>query len=165
VWLINNEEYVFPLFLLSSFLRPFSDRKYAALKVCSAKYGTTAKDEILLLEKVRKRAYKSSRNRHGVSEFVEHPGARHVIRLLDYFSTRGRFKGDEHICMVFEPLGENLLNLLDRYRRHNRRRDGLKGIPIEVVKIIAKQVLKGLVYLHEECDLVHTDLKPENIRK
>ena len=67
--------------------------------------------------------------------------------------------------MVFEPLGENLLNLLDRYRRHNRRRDGLKGIPIEVVKIIAKQVLKGLVYLHEECDLVHTDLKPENIRK
>jgi serine/threonine protein kinase len=34
-----------------------------------------------------------------------------------------------------------------------------------LVKIIMKQVLFGLQYLHEECDLVHTDIKPENISK
>jgi serine/threonine-protein kinase SRPK3 len=32
-----------------------------------------------------------------------------------------------------------------------------------LVKLITKQTLLGLNYLHDECDLVHTDIKPENI--
>lgn len=40
-----------------------------------------------------------------------------------------------------------------------------KGVPRALVKVIAKQVLLGLEYLHDECDLVHTDIKPENIRE
>lgn len=31
------------------------------------------------------------------------------------------------------------------------------------MKIVAKQVLLGVQYLHEECKLIHTDLKPENV--
>ncbi|KIJ45618.1 hypothetical protein M422DRAFT_166378 [Sphaerobolus stellatus SS14] len=147
VWLIHNKD----------------DDRYAALKVCSAKYGATARDEILLLEKVRKRAYKNVKTRHGHTEFAQHPGARHVVALIDYFSTRGRNRGDEHICMVLEPLGENLLSLLDRFRRRRRSESTLTGIPIEIVRIVAKQVLMGLQFLHDECNLVHTDIKPENI--
>jgi len=58
---------------------------------------------------------------------------------------------------VFEPLGENLLALIERNKK--------KGIPRALAKAIAKQILLGLQYLHDECDLIHTDIKPENIRE
>lgn len=58
---------------------------------------------------------------------------------------------------MFEPLGENLLALIERNKK--------KGVPRPLVKVIAKQILLGLQYLHDECDLVHTDIKPENICK
>lgn len=57
--------------------------------------------------------------------------------------------------MTFEVLGESLLTLMKRYN--------YKGIPQNIVKRIAKQVLEGLDYLHRECGIVHTDLKPENV--
>lgn len=57
--------------------------------------------------------------------------------------------------MVFEVLGENLLGLIKRY--HHR------GVPEHICKQIAKQVLLGLDYMHRECGIIHTDLKPENV--
>jgi len=60
-----------------------------------------------------------------------------------------------HICMVFEVLGENLLGLIKRWNH--------RGIPTALVKQITKQVLLGLDYLHRECGIIHTDLKPENV--
>lgn len=60
-----------------------------------------------------------------------------------------------HVCIVFEPLGENLLALIERNKK--------SGVSPALVKVIAKQILLGLEYLHDECDLVHTDIKPENI--
>jgi serine/threonine protein kinase len=65
--------------------------------------------------------------------------------------------------MVLEPLGENLLNLLDKCRSHYDSLVECGGIPLHLVKVIAKQVLMGLQFLHDECGLVHTDIKPENI--
>ena len=38
-----------------------------------------------------------------------------------------------------------------------------RGLPIAIVKKIAREVLLGLDYLHTECDIIHTDLKPENV--
>jgi serine/threonine-protein kinase SRPK3 len=57
--------------------------------------------------------------------------------------------------MVFEVLGENLLGLIKRYQH--------RGVPAHIVKQITKQVLLGLDYLHTECGIIHTDLKPENV--
>ena len=37
------------------------------------------------------------------------------------------------------------------------------GIPLENVRIIVKQVLQGLDYLHRKCQIIHTDMKPENV--
>ena len=82
-----------------------------------------------------------------------HPGRLHIVSFLDSFDHIG--PEDTHVCIVFEPLGENLLSLIERNKK--------KGVPVTLVKTIARQVLLGLEYLHDECDLVHTDIKPENI--
>lgn len=39
----------------------------------------------------------------------------------------------------------------------------LKGLPINVVKEITRQVLMGLDFLNRICRVIHTDLKPENV--
>lgn len=57
--------------------------------------------------------------------------------------------------MVFEILGVNLLEVIKRY--------DYKGVPLNLCKIIARQVLMGLDYIHRMCNLIHTDLKPENV--
>lgn len=122
--------------------RPNSLNKHAALKVVKSagRYAETARDEIKLLRKV-------------VSGSQQHPGRDFVVSFLDSFTHLG--PEETHICIVFEPLGENLLALIERNKA--------KGVPRSLVKVIAKQVLLGLQYLHDECDLVHTDIKPENI--
>ncbi|KAK9464507.1 kinase-like domain-containing protein [Lipomyces arxii] len=74
----------------------------------------------------------------------DHPGRAHVVSLLDSF---------EHVGP--NVLGENLLGLIRRF--HHR------GVPVHLVKQITKQVLLGLDYLHRECGIIHTDLKPENV--
>lgn len=76
-----------------------------------------------------------------------------MVSLLDSFNHKGPH--GMHVCMVFEVLGENLLGLIKRW--HHR------GIPMPLVKQITKQVLLGLDYLHRECGIIHTDLKPENV--
>ena len=116
--------------------------KHVALKVVrsAAHYTETALDEIKLLNKV-------------VKAKPEHPGRKHVVSLLDSFNHKG--PNGVHVCMVFEVLGENLLGLIKRWNH--------RGIPMPLVKQITKQVLLGLDYLHRECGIIHTDLKPENV--
>ncbi len=116
--------------------------KHVALKVVrsAAHYTETALDEIKLLNKV-------------VQANPNHPGRKHVVSLLDSFNHKG--PNGVHVCMVFEVLGENLLGLIKRWDH--------RGIPMPLVKQITKQVLLGLDYLHRECGIIHTDLKPENV--
>ena len=117
-------------------------QRHSALKVVKSagRYAETARDEIKLLT-------------HVSSFSPSHPGRQHVVSFFDSFSHHG--PESSHVCIVFEPLGENLLALIERHKK--------KGVPKALVKVITKQVLLGLQYLHDECDLVHTDIKPENI--
>lgn len=116
--------------------------RHVALKVVKSAlhYTETAEDEIKLLQAV-------------VSSNPRHPGFRHVVSLLDHFRHHG--PNGSHVCMVFEVLGENLLGLIKRYQ--------YRGVPDHIVRQISKQVLLGLDYLHRECGIIHTDLKPENV--
>ncbi|KAJ2927180.1 hypothetical protein H1R20_g9931, partial [Candolleomyces eurysporus] len=117
-------------------------RNHSALKVVKSagRYAETARDEIKLLSKV-------------AAASPDHLGRAHIVSFLDSFQHQG--PESSHICIVFEPLGENLLALIERNKK--------KGVSRALVKTVAKQILLGLQYLHDECDLVHTDIKPENI--
>lgn len=116
--------------------------RHVALKVVksAARYTETALDEIKLLQRL-------------ISADPTHPGRSHVISFLDHFRHKG--PNGNHVCMVFEVLGENLLGLIKRHQT--------KGVPIGLVRQIGKQVLLGLDYMHRECGVIHTDLKPENV--
>ena len=57
--------------------------------------------------------------------------------------------------MVFSILGCNLLSVIKAYN--------YRGIPIPIVKKIIKGITKGLDFLHRNCEIIHTDLKPENV--
>ncbi|EHK22803.1 serine/threonine protein kinase, CMGC group [Trichoderma virens Gv29-8] len=122
--------------------RDNTNGKHVALKVVrsATHYTETAVDEIKLLNKI-------------VQANPNHPGRKHVVSLLDSFEHKG--PNGTHMCMVFEVLGENLLGLIKRWNH--------RGIPMPLVKQITKQVLLGLDYLHRECGIIHTDLKPENV--
>lgn len=116
--------------------------RHVALKIVKseAKYRDAAEDEIKILRKV-------------AEEIERHPRSNHVVQLLDDFVHIG--PNGEHVCMVFEVLGENLLKVIRRYE-HN-------GLPLFLVKRIVEQVLLGLDLLHRDCGIIHTDLKPENV--
>ncbi|CAF0721786.1 unnamed protein product [Brachionus calyciflorus] len=116
--------------------------RYAALKVVkSAKHYTeTAIDEIKLLRAVR-------------DTDPNDPYRLKTVQLYDDFKISG--PNGTHVCMVFEVLGHNLLKLITR--------SDYTGIPLENVRIIVKQVLEALHYLHTKCKIIHTDLKPENV--
>jgi serine/threonine protein kinase len=115
-------------------------QKEVALKIVkSAKqYTEVAKDEISILKKVTENDKDDSHC---------------IVHLIDSFEHQG--PNGIHIGMVFEILGCNLLSIVRLYKS--------KGLPMPLVKIITKQVLMALDYLHTDCSVIHTDLKPENV--
>ncbi|KAF9474361.1 kinase-like protein [Pholiota conissans] len=130
--------------------------RHVALKVVKSapRYTETALDEIKLLQRlITSSTPPSSAPNAPPSPAHTHPGRSHVISFLDHFRHKG--PNGIHVCMVFEVLGENLLGLIKRHQN--------KGVPMHLVKQIAKQILLGLDYMHRCCGVIHTDLKPENV--
>ncbi|CAI5960272.1 unnamed protein product [Closterium sp. NIES-64] len=117
-----------------------TEKRYVALKVqkSASHYTESALDEVQLLRQV---ADGDPRN------------DKCVVRLLDHFRHSGPH--GSHVCMVFESLGENLLSLIRRFR--------YRGLPLPVVRHLARHILTGLDYLHRQLSIIHTDLKPENV--
>uniref|UniRef100_A0A8D8YK47 non-specific serine/threonine protein kinase n=1 Tax=Cacopsylla melanoneura TaxID=428564 RepID=A0A8D8YK47_9HEMI len=118
------------------------EKRFVALKVVKSapQFAETALDEIKLLKCVR----------YGD---VEDPSRERVVQLLDDFKIYG--VNGTHVCMVFEVLGHNLLKLIVKSK--------YRGIPLENVRSIIRQILQGLNYLHTKCHIIHTDIKPENV--
>ncbi|KAF8061863.1 CMGC/SRPK protein kinase [Lyophyllum atratum] len=138
--------------------------RHVALKVVKSapRYTETALDEIKLLQRLITSSTPPSTSPTPTSPTAAppppspahtHPGRSHVISFLDHFRHKG--PNGTHVCMVFEVLGENLLGLIKRHQN--------KGVPMPLVRQIAKQVLLGLDYMHRCCGVIHTDLKPENV--
>jgi serine/threonine protein kinase len=76
-----------------------------------------------------------------------------IVQLLDHFRHTG--PNGQHICLVFEFLGDSLLRLV-RYNRY-------KGIGLDRVRHICRDILVGLDYLHQDLGIIHADLKLENV--
>jgi serine/threonine-protein kinase SRPK3 len=91
---------------------------------------------------------KATLEKHGMSGNTSH-----CVQLLNSFIHHG--PNGKHFVMVFEILGVNFLEIIKRY--------DYKGVPIPLVRKLAKQCLIGLDYLHRMCKIIHTDFKPENV--
>ncbi|KAG9452914.1 hypothetical protein H6P81_005818 [Aristolochia fimbriata] len=72
----------------------------------------------------------------------------HIVRMLDYFVYQ------HHLCITFEMLGSNLYELI--------RMNSFKGLPLSIIQLFSKQILRALVVM-KEAGIIHCDLKPENI--
>lgn len=148
-------------FLNTADLRIRADR-HVAIKVLSAHASSEVESgrlrELDLLRKV-------------TNASPLHHGSGHVVQLFHEFSFDS-FAG-RHICFVMDVLSYSISSL--RSQLNNQR------FPLRFILRIAKDVLKGLDYLHNECQIVHsgvsaflfpistgrcnylTDLKPGNI--
>ncbi|KAM9362081.1 SRSF protein kinase 3-like [Symphorus nematophorus] len=118
------------------------ERRFVALKVVKSAqtFTETALDEIKLLKCVRDSDPKD-------------PKRERIVQLIDDFRING--VNGEHVCMVLEVLGHQLLRWIIQ--------SNYTGLPLPCVKSILRQVLQGLDYLHTKCKIIHTDIKPENI--
>ncbi|KAJ4840579.1 hypothetical protein Tsubulata_006298 [Turnera subulata] len=117
-----------------------TNSRYVALKVqkSAQHYTEAAMDEITILQQIAR---------------GDPDDKKCVVKLLDHFKHSG--PNGQHVCMIFEYLGDNLLTLI-KYTDY-------RGLPIHKVKEICFHVLVGLDYLHRQLSIIHTDLKPENI--
>ncbi|XP_031488506.1 uncharacterized protein LOC116256311 isoform X1 [Nymphaea colorata] len=114
--------------------------RYVALKVqkSAQHYTEAAMDEITILKQIAE---------------GDPDDSKCVVKLLDHFKHSG--PNGQHVCMVFEYLGDNLLTLI-KYTDY-------RGVPLHMVKELCSYILVGLDYLHRQLSVIHTDLKPENI--
>ena len=74
---------------------------------------------------------------------------RHIVRLKRTFEHRG------HLCLVFESLSINLREVLKKFGRDI-------GINLKAVRAYAHQIFMALA-LMRRCNIMHADLKPDNI--
>ncbi|OSD01200.1 kinase-like protein [Trametes coccinea BRFM310] len=83
----------------------------------------------------------------------QHPGYPHVVHLRDHFIQDGPH--GRHLCLVMEPLLQDLRSFSIRWNH--------RVLPHPLVKHLTRQILLGLQYLHDECNIIHTDIKNSNI--
>lgn len=137
---------------------------YVALKVqkSAQHYLDAAYDEVEILQELEKHNFEEEWVNSIRKYWKEHPdklksgvsmGHSQVVQLLNSFIHHG--PNGRHFCMVFEIMGVTLLEIIKRYN--------YTGIPLPYVRIMAKQILIGLDFLHRMCNIIHTDLKPENV--
>ncbi|KAK7997534.1 hypothetical protein PG989_005574 [Apiospora arundinis] len=84
---------------------------------------------------------------------AKHPGREAIRSLLDSFDISG--PGGVHQCLIHYPLWESTLTFLHR--------NPVRRLPSPVLAFILRRLFHALAFLHEECKIIHTDIKADNI--
>ncbi|KAG8410153.1 hypothetical protein J3459_017357 [Metarhizium acridum] len=84
---------------------------------------------------------------------TSHPGRSAVRSLLDTFNIDG--PEDKHQCLVHAPLFESVWAFLHR--------NPIQRLPNIMLAFILQRLFLALDYLHTECQVIHTDIKADNI--
>lgn len=115
------------------------NERYVALKIITSESDTTRELEILNHLK----------------------NSKHVTHLLDNFTHTG--PNGLHKCLIFEPMGPSVDNLVYEFPQYDRKQNTMVArYPMKMAKSILKQVLQGLVQMHEN-GIAHGDLKMGNM--
>ena len=75
-----------------------------------------------------------------------HDGFPFVRTMLDSFEAPGRY--GRHLCLVYEPMREPLWLFIRRWENGK--------LPLALLKVYLRFLLRGLDYLHSECHIIHT---------
>lgn len=137
--------------------------KNVALKIQKSKdnYAEAAEDEIELLQQLN--SSKNSKEWEETRAYLNKEKNMNLtkddiynIEIIDNFVHYGMH--GKHYCSTFDIMGPNLLDIMTYFDDEFEA-----GIPIPIVKKIAKQMMIALDYMHRMAGIIHTDLKPENI--
>ncbi|KAI1870006.1 uncharacterized protein JN550_005596 [Neoarthrinium moseri] len=123
-------------------LRLHSHRRHVVLKlyVNSDSMGKYLDDELNTYRRMEKGS-------------KQHPGYNAVRSLLDSFHVDG--PGGQHRCLVHPPLWESISAFL--------RRNPVLKLPPPVLAFVLRRLFLALDFLHRECQIIHTDIKADNI--
>ena len=109
-------------------------------------------DTRVAIKRTHKVGSKLSREYQVLSELKD---CDYIVKLLDTFYSVNDY-GKVIQNLVFEYVTRSLETYLEEQRKKK------EFIPINKIKSIMKQMLKGLEYCHSK-NIVHRDLKPENV--
>lgn len=88
---------------------------------------------------------------------------KYCSELLSSFSIFDK-DGRRYLCLVLELLEGSLWDLLKDFKTvYGPRVRRPRGLDMKDVKRVMKHILTSLQFLHEDCKLIHADLKPANI--
>jgi serine/threonine-protein kinase SRPK3 len=128
----------------------WNDKKYYALKIYNDDDYEEGIGEIKILKIIKKL------------------GSKYLMSMIDYFiyeikinRKNNKTKKEEliknrHPCIVFELMAGSLYDVGKYHYEKN-------GIPIELIEKIYPQITEGILLLHKKLEIIHGDIKPENI--
>ncbi|KAH6909270.1 CMGC/SRPK protein kinase [Coprinopsis sp. MPI-PUGE-AT-0042] len=141
------------LYATTWLVRDRESGNYRALKIVNH-YGTLL--EVGVANDPNRPRFHEQEILHTISfsSSASSPGSQRCTKLLESFLVE-RDTG-KHLCLVMELGGMSLEDIRPMIGNNH-------SLPTALVKSVIKQLCLGLDYLHSECGVVHTDIKPSNI--
>lgn len=120
-----------------------STKKFMAMKVQDYQCYNDGCREIAIIKKINEYC----KNNPTIESYC--------IKMLDFFVYEDA-DNVKFVCSIYDLYAGSIQMLLNNGKYKY-------GLPINVVKNITKQLLKALEILHDKLNVIHTDVKPENI--